>query len=66
MSRIKIINTCCALDEHQLNDYESQGLELISVNHIVTNEYRTGMGPDAGKHDVIRWTYHFRSNNGEN
>ena len=60
MSRIKIVKTDCELNEAELNEYESQGLMLISANHVTTEEYRQGLGPESFKYDVVRWTYHFR------
>jgi len=57
---IKIIKSDFPFDEETLTRYESQGLTLISVNHVVTSEYVQGIGPESFKHDVVRWTYHFR------
>lgn len=57
---IKIIETTSALSEDRLNQLETQGLTLISANCAVTSEYMEGIGPESFKHDVTRWTYHFR------
>ncbi len=57
---IRIIKSDYSFDETTLTRYESQGLTLISVNHVVTSEYVQGIGPEAFKHDVVRWIYHFR------
>ncbi len=60
---IKIIESRSGLTEAELESFEKdEGWTLIAVNCAVTNEYMTGMGPESYKHDVTRWTYHFRTN----
>jgi hypothetical protein len=58
---IKIIKSKTELSEDRLNQLEAQGLTLISANCAVTSEYgnMSPMGMSF-KHDVTRWTYHFR------
>lgn len=55
---IKVIKGEGELSEARLNEMEAEGMVLISANCAVTNEY--SHGPMAFKHDVTRWTYHFR------
>jgi hypothetical protein len=58
---IKIIKPRHELNEEDLNKLETEGLILISANCAVTSEYGN-MSPmgTSFKHDVTRWTYHFR------
>jgi hypothetical protein len=58
---IKIIKGSHELGEDKLNELEAQGLTLISASCAVTSEYGN-MSPmgTSFKHDVTRWTYHFR------
>jgi hypothetical protein len=56
---IKIIEG--ELSEDRINAMEAEGMVLISANCAVTSEYgkMSPMGMSF-KHDVTRWTYHFR------
>jgi hypothetical protein len=61
MSKIKIRYSDHALDEWELNRYyEDQGFELVSVNHVTTEEWMPGVGPESFKHSVVKWVYHFK------
>jgi hypothetical protein len=58
---IKIIKDTRELSAERLNELEAEGMTLISANCAVTSEYgkMSPMGMSY-KHDVTRWTYHFR------
>jgi hypothetical protein len=60
---IKIVESDHSLTEDVLNAYEKEdGLILIAANCAVTNEWAKHSLPGmAFKHDVTRWTYHFRA-----
>ena len=58
--RIIIKKSDSPLGEDVLTRWESEGLTLISVNHVVTHEYPPWSGSWESRQEVVRWVYHFK------